>query len=42
MCDFFIKEMSERTKRQEILKRLLNVYDKAMVLKIFIDSTDLS
>ena len=40
MCDFFIKEMSERTKRQEILKRLLNLYDKTMVLKIFIDSAD--
>jgi dUTPase len=40
MCDFFIKEMSERTERQEILKRLLNLYDKTMVLKIFIDSTD--
>jgi len=40
MCDFFIKEMSERTERQEILKRLLTIYDKAMVLKIFIDSKD--
>jgi hypothetical protein len=40
MCDFFVKEKSEITKRQEILKRLLNLYDKTMVLKIFIDSTD--
>lgn len=40
MCDFFVKEKSEITKRQEILKKLLTVYDKAMVLKIFIDSTD--
>ena len=34
MCDFIMKQSSE------ILKQLLNTYDKAMVLKIFIDSTD--
>jgi dUTPase len=34
MCDFIMKESSE------ILKQLLNTYDKAMVLKIFIDSAD--
>jgi hypothetical protein len=42
MCDFFMKENSKAVILQDnkILKSLLSMYEKVMVLKIFIDSAD--